>query len=227
MSAGARNRESEQVVRFGLAPRLPGLTTQQFVELWAEHGARSGSTGRPGRLAYIQNFPVLDRGRHLLPYPGFDVCAEATYENIAAVQAAFAPGAPVGLHPDRYALMDASGFASVTASRHVLRHGEVPEHAVKLMLFYRAHPLHGTVALFDRLVGEHSKIIATSGPVRHELLLANSSEPRPCDVVEIIWFPNPEDALEYARSEHAYNAGIALGGRCFGTERLIATPVAR
>jgi hypothetical protein len=213
------------VVRFGLAPRLAGLTTAQFVQLWADHGARSRRSGRPGRLAYVQNFPVLEGGRHLLPYPGFDVCAEATYESMAAVEAAFAPGAPVGLHADRATLMDESGFAAVTAERHVLRAGAVPDTAVKLMFFYRAHPLHGADALFARLGSEHARIAGRGPLLQYELLLANSPEPRPCDAVEILWFPSAVDALAYARSELAYAAGIALGGRCFGTERLIARPV--
>jgi hypothetical protein len=213
------------VVRFGLAPRLPGLTTARFVQLWADHGARTRRTGRPGRLAYVQNFPVLEDGRHLLPYPGFDVCAEATYESKAAVEAAFAPGAPVGLHADRATLMDESGFAAVTAQRHMLRSGARPDDAVKLMFFYRAHPLHGADALFARLGGEHAQMAGRSPLLQHELLFANSPEPRPCDAVEIIWFASAADALAYARSELAYAAGIALGGRCFGTERLIARPV--
>jgi hypothetical protein len=218
-------KAAELVVRFGLAPRLPGLTTAQFVDLWTGHGARSRQTGRPGRLSYVQNFPVLEHGQHLLPYPGFDVCAEATYESIAAVRAAFAPGAPVGLHADRATLMDESGFASVTASREVIQTGEAAESAVKLMLFYRAHPFHGPAALFDRLRGEHAEIVSRGRPLRHELLFANSPEPRPCDAVEILWFPTTDHARAYHRSEHAYGAAIALGGRCFGTERLIARPV--
>lgn len=219
------SESSTRVVRFGLAPRRPGLTTAEFVELWAEHGARSRRAGRPGRLSYVQNFPVLEAGRHLLPYPGFDVCAEATYESIAAVEAAFAPGAPVGLHADRYSLLDEAAFNSVTAHRDVLVTGQIGGDSVKLMTFYRSHPVHGAGALVERLKGAHAQIVDEISPMRHELLLVNSPEPRQCDAVEIIWFGSPSEALDYTRSDAAYKATVVLGGRCFGTERLIARPV--
>ena len=74
-------------------------------------------------------------------------------------------------------------------------------------------------------MGEHAQIVAAISPMRHEVLLANSSEPRQCDAIEIIWFDRPADALDYTRSAAAYEAAVALGGRCFGTERLIARPV--
>lgn len=219
------SESSTRVVRFGLAPRRPGLTTAEFVELWAEHGARSRRAGRPGRLSYVQNFPVLEAGRHLLPYPGFDVCAEATYESMRAVEAAFAPGAPVGLHADRYSLLDETAFNAVTARRHVVIDGTAAGDSVKLMTFYRSHPLHGPGPLSERLMGEHARIVAEISPMRHEVLLANSPEPRQCDAVEIIWFESPTDALDYTRSDASYKAAVALGGRCFGTERLIARAV--
>jgi len=216
---------AQYVVRFGLAPRLPGLTTEEFVRRWTEHGVMTRRAGRPGRLSYVQNVPVLEHGRHLLPYPGFDVCAEATYESMAAVTAAFASGAPVGLHPDRYTLLDESGFCPVIARRQVLVDRGVTGDAVKLMIFYRAHPLHGPADLIDRLMKDHASIVAEIEPARHEILLASTAETRPCDAVEIIWFAHPEDALTYARSEESYKAAVALGGRAFGTERLIARPV--
>jgi hypothetical protein len=221
----ASSESSIRVVRFGLAPRRPGLTTAEFVELWAEHGVRSRRAGRPGRLSYIQNFPVLEAGRHLLPYPGFDVCAEATYESMQAIEAAFAPGGSVGLDADRYSLLDATAFNAVTARRHVVIDGPTTAGSVKLMTFYRSHPLHGPGALSERLMGGHAQIVAQISPMRHEVLLANSSEPRQWDAVEIIWFDSSTDALDYTRSDTAYNAAVALGGRCFGTERLIARPV--
>ena len=216
---------AQHVVRFGLAPRLPGLTTEEFVRRWTEHGSRTRRAGRPGRLSYVQNVPVLEHGRHLLPYPGFDVCAEATYESMAAVTAAFAAGAPVGLHADRYTLLDDSCFCPVVARRQVLADRGVTDDAVKLMIFYRAHPLRGPNELFDRLMNGHAEIVAETAPARHEVLLASGAEARPCDAVEIIWFGRPEDALDYARSEESYKAEVSLGGRAFGTERLIARPV--
>ena len=226
MSAMPSPQEAaKHVVRFGLAPRLPGLTTEEFVRRWTEHGVRTGRAGRPGRLSYVQNVPVLEHGRHLLPYPGFDVCTEATYESMAAVTAAFASGAPVGLHPDRYTLLDESCFCPVIARRKVLVDRVVTEDAVKLLIFYRAHPLRGPNELFDRLTKEHADIVAETAPARHEILLASGAEMRPCDAVEIIWFARSENALNYARSEESYKAAIALGGRAFGTERLIARPI--
>jgi len=127
----------------------------------------------------------------------------------------------------RWELLDDSAFSAVIAKRVVrLGNGEPPEDAVKLMTFYRCDDRHDVTELLTRLLGIYSAIVLQAQPLRHELLLVDSPVPRRCDAIDSIWFPTAPAALDYVSSAFAYEATVALGGRAFGTERLIARAVA-
>jgi len=71
----------------------------------------------------------------------------------------------------------------------------------------------------------YADAVARASPIRHELLLVDEPEPRQYDAVDILWLASPDAAMAYTKSEEAYRAQLALGGRAFGTERLIARPL--
>jgi uncharacterized protein (TIGR02118 family) len=77
------------LVRVGMAPRAAGLTVEQCQAHW--RGAHADAArALPGLRRYVQNHAVLRGGRPLLPHPGFDVCAETEFDDLAAMDAAFA-----------------------------------------------------------------------------------------------------------------------------------------
>ena len=72
------------IIRFGMAPRLPGSSFEAFQKHWmTSHADAAGAI--PGLLAYTQNHSVLVEGKPLLPYPGFDACSELLFESVHTV----------------------------------------------------------------------------------------------------------------------------------------------
>src|ERR1700722_12886118 len=70
------------------APRASGLSHAEFQEHWrGEHGRLAGAI--EGLRAYMQNHAVLNQGRPLLPWPGFDACAEIEFDSLDAMERGF------------------------------------------------------------------------------------------------------------------------------------------
>lgn len=213
------------ITRLGLRPRYPGMSSQRFQELWAEHAQYAKLVS--GRLGYVQNFAVLDGGRHLLPYPGFDTCTETVYESKDAMDVAFdTPESKVSL-TDHDKFIDSTVTSYLITHRYLRAGGRPPLGSIKLFTVIRRHPTVPPAGLFDAMSGPYSAIIAGIQPIRHEQLLQelNQDFPAPCDAVDIIWFRGASEALRYVHSEVAARAALVLAGKAFGSERLIARPV--
>src|SRR6476646_7879656 len=75
------------ITRVFFAPRRSDLTTEACLAHWRGRHAAIGAT-LPGVRAYVQNHGVLDGGRFLLPYPGFDIMPELDWDDIAGMDAA-------------------------------------------------------------------------------------------------------------------------------------------
>ena len=71
------------LVRVGMAPRAAGLTPAECQTHWRTAHA-DAARSLPGLRGYVQNHAVLRDGEPLLPYPGFDVCAETEFDDLAA-----------------------------------------------------------------------------------------------------------------------------------------------
>ena len=67
------------IVRVGMAPRMHDLTPAQCARHWRTEHA-DAARQLPGLRGYVQDHAVLRDGRPLLPYPGFDVCAETAFD---------------------------------------------------------------------------------------------------------------------------------------------------
>ena len=218
------------ITRLGMAPRAAGLTYASFQEHWrSEHAGLAG--GLPGLRGYVQNHSVLEEGRPLLPYPGFDACSEIQFDSLAAMDEAFASEHYLGaVTADEQALIDKTRFALLLGERRILLDGEVGEDAVKLLTLLPVDPRSTPAELVEMLGGSYREIAAQARPLRHEQLLEITGAherrlPAVCGAVDILWFPSIEMALGFVRGELGHRAGYLLAGTAFGLERVLARPV--
>lgn len=214
------------LVRIGLAPRAAGLSYEAVQEHWRT-SHRDAALGLEGMRSYVQNHAVLRGGRLLLPYPGFDVCAETEFDDVASMRAAFASDHyRHAVREDEAKLIDGSRFMLVLTRRRVISDGEPPDSAVKLMTFLRRSPRASTRALVEVLAGPYARAVAHANPLRHEQLItepaAHATElPACCDAVDLIWFADAEHALDAVTGVLAEHAGPLLSGTAFGAERTL------
>lgn len=218
------------VIRLGTAPRAAGLAHAAFQEHW--RGQHAGvAAGLPGLRRYVQNHALLEHGRPLLPYAGFDACSEIEFDSIEAMDAAFdSDFYRSDVTSDEHALIDRSRFMLALMERRVLIDADLPAPSVKLLSFWRTTARATDAELHAALAGDWAAAIAGSGLVRHEQLLAipGAHEGRPgpvCDAVDVLTFEHAAAALEFltgpaAQDGHRRLAGI---GACVG--RLIASEV--
>jgi uncharacterized protein (TIGR02118 family) len=221
------------LVRVGLAPRAAGLSYEAAQEHWRT-AHRDAALRLPGLRAYVQDHAVLRGGRPLLPHPGFDVCAETEFDDPAAMRAAFASEEYRGaVSADELGLIDRTRFLLALTSREVLRGAEDAEpggRAAKLMTFLRAAPSTPAASLLDVVRGAYAEEAAAAGALRHELLVvdrrAHEGELPPCcDLVDLLWFADPDAALDAVLGPLAERGAWLLGGLAFGSERTIVRAV--
>jgi uncharacterized protein (TIGR02118 family) len=215
------------IVRVGMAPRATGLSCEECQRHWRTAHA-DAARQLPNLRGYVQDHAVLRDGRPLLPHPGFDVCAETEFDDLAAMDDAFASEQYQGaVRADERALIDKAHFAFALTERRVLGGGEPPAGAVKLMTFVRARAGAAPDALLDALAGAYADAVSAAAPFRHEQLVARGDwhegrEPAAFDAVDSLWFGSAEGALRYLASPAAAGADDALAGLAFGRERLAA-----
>lgn len=218
------------ITRIGLAPRLPGLSQQEFGEHWrSTHGDLALSI--PGLRGYVQNHPVLDgAGRPLLANPGFDACAETFFDSVDSMLEGFASEHyQVAVQADEAKLIDKSGFFYAVCNRRELAGGEAGESSVKLLWF--VCPLEGVAAgkLADAVGAEYASIVAEAGPLRHEVLVVDEGAHAggrlpPFGVVDLLWFASAEGALDFLVSPIGTRARQSIAPLAFGGERLLSKP---
>lgn len=165
------------LVRVGMAPRAAGLTMAECQQHWRTAHA-DAARALPGLRAYVQNHAVLRDGEPLLPYVGFDVCAETSFDDLPAMDAAFASEQYQGaIVADELKLIDKARFTFALCERRVLREASGP---IKLLSFVRGEPSGGDEQLI----------------VRHDWHQGRAAAP--FDGIEISWFANPEAAVAAA-----------------------------
>jgi len=187
------------LTRIGLAPRAAHLTPAACQAHWRSAHA-DAALALPGLRGYVQNHAVLRDGAPLLGDPGFDVCAETEFDDLAAMDAGFASEAYRGaIVADEARFIDKARFAFALCERRVLAGGEPPEGAVKLMSF-------GAAGAGDGDALRHEQLVVSDA-------LHAGREPAPFGVVDIRWFASPEAAQAHA-------AGLEPG-----VTRLVARPL--
>jgi uncharacterized protein (TIGR02118 family) len=216
------------ITRVFFGARRGDLTTEQCLAHWRGTHAQIGAS-MPGVRRYVQNHGVLAGGRFLLPYPGFDIMPELDWDGLEAMDAAIdSPAHATDSLDDEVNFLDTTRTAYTVTTRRVLRDVAPGDQEVKLITLLRRAPAAPRDAFESALTGAHAQALAGSVPGRHELLLSvpprQGKPPFAVDAVDIVWFPQPEDALAWLGSDVAYTAGWQLAGVAIGTERLIARP---
>jgi hypothetical protein len=185
----------------------------------------------PNLRAYVQNHAVLDEaGRPLLTYPGFDACAETSYDDLADMDAGFSsPAYQRDVRADEQLLIDTSTFFLLLCDRRTLDDRPAPPNAVKLMTFLRVHAAGSRDEVLDLLAGPYATHAREAGAVRHEQLIPSvdahaGRQPMTCDVVDSIWFDTAAQAMDFVNGASAEPVDTLLAGKVFGRERLLATP---
>jgi uncharacterized protein (TIGR02118 family) len=218
------------IVRVGLAPRAAGLTCEECQRHWRTQHADAARL-LPNLRGYVQDHAVLRDGRPVLPHPGFDVCAETTFDDLEAMDAAFASEQyQVAIQADEVALIDKQRFAMALAERHLRSGREPPGDAVKLMTFFRARPGTPVDDLVAAVGGAYAGAVSGASMLRHEQLVARAGwhdrRPPPVfDALDMLWFASVDAALAHLASPAAAAADDAVAGLAFGRERLIARPM--
>ena len=157
-----RGRSGERmIVRLGMAPRRPGMTFAQFQHYWSnEHGPVAEAI--PGLRGYIQNHAILEDGRPLLPYTGFDACSEIAFDDLAAMDAGFAsPTYQSDVQADELGFIDKPKFMMLLCDRRVISSGSAGE--IKLLTFMRTHPLSTREQLLELAAGRYADALAKPG----------------------------------------------------------------
>lgn len=219
------------IVRVGMAPRRTGMTTAEFQAHWRTSHADAALL-IPGLERYVQNHAVVTDGRYVLPYPGFDACAETEFASVEVMDAGFAsPEYQQTVRADEIELIDKAAFFCALTEREVLLDGTPAETAVKLITLVRVHPIAARPALLAAMRGPYAAAVAgADGPRRHELLVTSPEAhhgryPIACDAVDEVWFDTPEAALEFLTGDAGVTAWLHLSGLALGTERLVARPL--
>jgi hypothetical protein len=216
-----------------MAPRRKGMTTAEFQAHWRTTHADAALL-IPGLERYVQNHAVVGPdGRYLLPYPGFDACAETEFASIDVMDAGFAsPQYRETVQADELDLIDKPSFFCALTEREVLSDGGSPDDGVKLITLVRHNPISSSEALLEALRGPYTDAVAAAAagrPRRHELLVTlpeahEGRYPIPCDAIDEVWFDSPDAALEFVTGDAGVTAWLTLAGLALGTERLVARP---
>lgn len=212
-----------------MAPRAPSLDYKGLQAHWrSDHADLAGQLD--GLRSYVQNHAVLEHGRPLFPYAGFDACSELVWDSLEAMDAAFASEHyRQAVVADEHALIDKARFLLLLSERRVLQEGDPPTDAVKLLTYLPVDARSTTAELFEVLAGPYREVAAEARPLRHEQLLelAGAHEgrlPPVFNAVDILWFATPADAVAFVHGELGHRAGYVLAGAAFGLERLVARP---
>jgi hypothetical protein len=216
------------ITRVFIAARRLDMTPEQCLDHWRGRHAAIGAR-LPRVRAYVQNHGVLDGGRFLLPYPGFDIMPELDWDDLAAMDAAIdSPTHERDSVDDEANFIDTSRTGLAVTTRHVMVQGTPRPDAVKLINFMRRAPAVSEEAFHSALLGPYSAAVAESKPLRHELLITIPDRPnRPpfsAQAIDLHWFVSVHDAMAWTVSEAAGRADWQLAGLRLGTERFIARP---
>ena len=204
------------ITRFWLGTRREGRTRAAFSAHWHGVHARYG-LALPGLRAYVQN--------HRLPTtagttaPTFDGCSELDFDDLDAMQAAFASPALAAADDDERRFADPDRFGVVVAERQVLLGAETVDTPARLLCFIRRLPGRSRLELIEVVGASTLEQARAVGATRAEILTAldQAPEPQAAEVVVSLWFPTVA-ALTVGVPRWAVASGEALAGVAFGRE---------
>lgn len=210
------------ITRIGLAPRRPGLGIDTFQAHWrGRHGELAAQL--PGVRRYWQNHAVLRDGEPLLPWTGFDACAEIDFETLESMAAAFVTPLYLGPIREDEAYLIEKTRGGMVLSRRTIVSGAPRLDGVRLITFMRAAPgrraadLHAALAAAPEVpdtVGR--EIFAALDPDEA------GGHVSVFDAVEMLWFDSAAAAERHVVSAAARDRRAGFAELVRGVERLIA-----
>ena len=214
-------------MRFGVAPRRTGMSTADFQAYWRERHAPV-VCGMPGLTLYHQNHAVLHRGEPLLPWAGFDACAQFGADSPAGFDQAFtSTHYRDAVTPDARQFVDTArgGFVlCAPLSPEAQVHGDLDAplggERVRLLSFLRAAPQVTAASLADALQALDLPPDALGRGVWRATVAGQQFSI--FDTVEILSFPDPDAALRHVLGGASRARMEPLAGVMRGSERLIA-----
>ncbi len=186
------------IIRLGMAPRRDGLSFEEFQSHWSTSHADVVSH-LPGLRRYQQFHAVLDGGRPLLPYPGFDACSALRFDTAAAMDAAFESEEFVdAVVADEAAFVDKTRFQGVVGSWHADVGSDLGSGgSVYVVTLMAAEPGRSPAELADRLArGSHG---VSAGAIITDRSAHAGRFPVTADLVRVVGYEDVPSALEGAR----------------------------
>jgi hypothetical protein len=155
----------------------------------------------------------------------FDGCSELDFDDVAAMQAAFASPQLAAADDDERAFADPDRFGVVVTERQSLFGAAEPDTDARLLCFVRANPRRTRAELAAAVHEDAAGQARAAGAVRAELLLALDATPEPqaCDLVLSLWFPDRATLLA-AAPDWAAASAESLAGFGFGREIALVRP---
>lgn len=204
------------IVRLGTAPRVDGLDFEGFQRHWRTSHADVVSR-MPGLRRYQQFHAVLDGGELLLPYPGFDACSALRFDDVAAMDAAFASSEFLGsVQDDEKEFVDKTRFRGVVGTwvpdAGTDLGADAPVHLLTLLL---AEPGTSPQELADHLASTSGGVAAGSIVADHALHEGRFTVT--ADVVRVTAYGDVPSAL----------AGAEATRRAAGAAQVIGEHLAR
>ena len=204
------------IVRLGMAPRRDGLDFQEFQEHWRTSHADAVSH-LPGLRRYQQFHAVLQGGRPVLPYPGFDACSALRFPTVEAMDAAFASEEFLGaVQADEAEFVDKTRFQGVVGTWRPDSDADLGASGpVQVLSLLVAEPGVSPEELADRLVGSASA--ETAGAIVADHTAHDGRFPICADVVRVVGYADRASAV----------AGAEATRRAAGPAQIIGEHLAR
>lgn len=210
------------ITRIGLAPRRPGLDIDTFQAHWrGRHGELAAQL--PGVRRYWQNHAVLHEGEPILPWTGFDACAEIDFETLESMGGAFLTPLYLGAIRDDEAYLIEKSRGGMVLSRRTIVSGAPKLDGIRLLTFMRAAPGRRARDL-QSAVTEAPDVPEAVGREVFAALEPDEAGGHVSvfDAVEMLWFRTVQEAGRHVVSAGARNRRAGYPELVRGVERLIA-----
>lgn len=214
------------ITRFGMAPRRTDMTIEEFRHHWrTSHADAAGQI--PGTLRYTQNHSLVEDGRYLLGYPGFDACSELDFVSVDAMNQGFRSETYQTLvRDDEDDFVDKTRFSLVVTNPTVVN--DAAPGAVKLIRLFRTHPSRTN----DELVGTLRSVVADAlrplggrYAVYEPVDETHDGPPASFDAIATLWVGDRAAVDTTLASAEWAAADLALSGIASGSVMLAAETI--
>lgn len=203
------------------------MSSAEFQAYWKDRHAPV-VCGMPGLRLYHQNHAVLHHDEPLLPWPGFDACAQFGADSPVGFDQAFSsPHYLADVSADARRFVDTARGGFVLCAPQTPRQGSdgsvdapLGGDRVRLLSFLRCAPTVSSDTLFARL-----QALDLPADVLGRAVFQTAAAGQRFnifDAIEILCFPDPDAAVRHVLGGAMRARMEPLAGAMRGTERLIA-----